>query len=67
MLNVNRIDFTGQPIYIGRFMSTILCKKERGYLLAFRIQVKENSIENPFHTLFITKDTHESSPAHVRC
>jgi hypothetical protein len=44
-------------------MSTILCKKERGYLLAFRIQVKENSIENPFHTVSVTKDTHGSSPS----
>jgi hypothetical protein len=31
--------------------------------LAFRIQVKKNSIENPFHTTSVTKDTHGSSPS----
>ena len=31
--------------------------------MAFRIQVKENSIENPFHTVSVTKDTHGSSPS----
>jgi hypothetical protein len=41
-------------------MSSILCKKQRGDLLAFRIQVKENSIENPFHATSVTKDTHGS-------
>src|SRR4030065_2501832 len=45
------------------FMSSILCKKERGDLLAFRIQVKENSIENPFHTTSVSKDTHGSGPS----
>ncbi len=44
-------------------MSSILCKKQRGDLLAFRIQVKENSIENPFHTVSVSKDTHGSSPS----
>jgi hypothetical protein len=39
------------------------CKKQRGDLLAFRIQVKENSIENPVHTVSVTKDTHGSSPS----
>jgi len=44
-------------------MSSTLCKKQRGDLLAFRIQVKENSIENPFHAVSVTKDTHGSSPS----
>ena len=48
---------------IHKAMSSILCKKQRGDFLAFRIQVKENSIENPFHTTSITKDTHGSGPS----
>ena len=44
-------------------MSSILCKKQRGDLLAFRIQVVEDSIENPFHTVSVTKDTHGSGPS----
>ena len=44
-------------------MSSILCKKERGNLLAFRIQVKEDSIENSFYTIPVTKDTHGSGPS----
>jgi len=44
-------------------MSSVLCKKQRGDLLAFRTQVKENSIENPFHTISVAKDTHGSSPS----
>ena len=44
-------------------MSSILCKKQRGDLLAFRIQVKEDSIENPFHTVSVTKDTHGPGPS----
>jgi hypothetical protein len=44
-------------------MSSILCKKQRGNLLAFRIQVKEDSIENPFHTISVTKDPHGSGPS----
>ncbi len=46
-----------------RLMSSILCKKQREDLLAFRIQVKENSIENPFHTTSVSKDTHGSGPS----
>ena len=41
-------------------MSSTLCKKQRGYLLAFRIVMKEYRIENSFHTTSITKDTHGS-------
>ncbi len=42
-------------------MSSLLCKKERGDLLAFRIVVKEDRIENPFHTVAVHEDTHRSS------
>ena len=48
---------------IHKAMSSILCKKQRGDLLAFRIQVKENRIENPFHTVSVTKDPHGSGPS----
>jgi hypothetical protein len=41
-------------------VSSSLCKKERGYLLAFRIVVKEDRIENSFHTTSVTKDPHRS-------
>ena len=37
-------------------LSSSLCKKERGDLLAFRIQVKEKRKENSFHTISINKD-----------
>jgi len=42
-------------------MSSILGKKERGNLLAFRIEVKKDSKENLFHTNPVTKNTHGSS------
>ena len=41
-------------------MSSSLCKKERGYLLAFRIVVIENRKENSFHTTSVAKDSHGS-------
>jgi hypothetical protein len=44
-------------------MSGILCKKQRGDRLAFRIQVKEDSIENPFDPVSVNKDTHGPSPS----
>src|SRR3989304_5648900 len=44
-------------------LSSPLCKKERGYLLAFRIVVKEYRIENSFHTTSVTKDPHGSGPS----
>jgi hypothetical protein len=44
-------------------MSSILCKKQRGDLLAFRIQVIEHGIENSFHALVIPKHAHRSSPS----
>jgi hypothetical protein len=50
-------------VEVGLTMSSFLCKKERGDLLALRIQVKENSIENSFHTVSITKDTHRPGPS----
>jgi hypothetical protein len=40
-----------------------VCKKERGYLLAFRIVVKEYGIENPFHTASVNEDTHGPGPS----
>ena len=43
-----------------RLLSSPLCKKERGDLLAFRIVVKEYRIENPFRTVSVHKDTHGS-------
>src|SRR4030042_3032155 len=46
-----------------QFMSSILCKKQRGYLLAVRMIVKENSIENSFHTTSVTKDPHGPRPS----
>jgi len=46
-----------------RLMSSILCKKQRGDLLAFRIIVKENRIENPFHTVSVPEDTHGPCPS----
>ena len=49
--------------FVLPFMSSFLCKKERGYLLAFRIQVKENGIEDLFHTISINKDPHRSCPS----
>jgi hypothetical protein len=44
-------------------MSSILCKKQRGDLSAFKIQVREDSIENPLRSVFVTKDTHGSNPS----
>ncbi len=41
-------------------MSSSLCKKERGDLLALRIVMKEDGIENPLHTVSVSKDTHRS-------
>ena len=41
-------------------MSTILCKKKRGNLLAFRIQIKEDCIEDALHAASVAKDTHGS-------
>ena len=41
-------------------MSRSMCKKERGYLLAFRIIVKEYRKENSFHTVSVNEDTHGS-------
>jgi hypothetical protein len=45
-------------------MSRILCKQQRGDLLALGIQVIEEHIENSFHTLVISKDTHRSGSPH---
>jgi hypothetical protein len=33
-------------------------KRKRGYLLTFRVQVKEDRIKDSFHTVSVTKDTH---------
>jgi hypothetical protein len=46
---------------VSTLLSSPLCKKERGYLLAFRIVVKEYCIKNSFHTTSVTKDPHGSS------
>src|SRR5512139_2714454 len=40
--------------------SSSRCKKERGYLLAFRIVIKEYGVENSFHTTSVTKHPHGS-------
>src|SRR5512139_2661199 len=45
---------------MGRDLSSSVCKKERGNLLAFGIVVKEYSIEDSFHTISVNKDTHGS-------
>ena len=44
-----------------KLMSSILCKKERGDLQAFRIQVKEDCTEDSLHAISISKDTHRPS------
>ena len=41
-------------------LASSVCKKERGYLFAFRIVVIEYCIENSFHTSSVTKDPHGS-------
>ncbi len=42
----------------GMFASSVVCKKERGYLSAFRIVVKEDRIENSLYTASVDKDPH---------
>jgi hypothetical protein len=38
-----------------------LCKRERGFLLAFMIQVVEDGKGDPFHAASIVEDSHRSS------
>jgi hypothetical protein len=58
-----RISFTLSRKNVILVTSNILCKKERGNLLAFRIQVKEDDIENPFHATSVTKNIHGAGPS----
>ena len=43
-----------------RARSSVLCKRERGHLLTFRIVVKEHCIENLFHAISVTENAHRS-------
>jgi hypothetical protein len=40
--------------------SRVLCKRERGFLLTFMIQVIEDGKDDPFHAVFIVEDPHGS-------